>query len=117
MSTVLMSNTVKPRKRAMGLYFSKEHFGWSIFSVRGSFHGFLTISGETGVFEAIYKRGTYMYRRRQFINLFLLHVDVHLVFLGNKKHMLKFHRTAFFRIREGYFGDNKIKNCMVLKTH
>ena len=48
----------------------------------------------------------------------LLHLDVHLVFLGNKKCTLKFHEgLTFFRMGEDYFGGrNKIKTCMVLET-
>ena len=55
MSTVLMSNTAKPRKYAHELIFSQEHFGGPIFGVRGSYYGFLIISGEPDAFEGVYK--------------------------------------------------------------
>ena len=45
-----------------------------------------------------------MYRIRQFINLFLLHLNVHLVFLENKKRTLKFHGLILFRMGVGGGG-------------
>ena len=60
----------------------------------GCYYGFLTISGETSLWGEFIK-GVHIVHIRQFLNLFLLHLNVHLVFLGNKKCTLNFHGLIF----------------------
>ena len=102
----------------MGLHFSKGHFGGPIFEGRGVLLWFSNNFRGNRSFWGEFIKGVHIVHIRQFLNLFLLHLNVHLVFLGNKKCTLNYHGLIFFRMGEGYFGGkSKIKNYMVLKIH